>query len=123
MRLANVAFAYQTLSDFVTRAARAQLRGAVTLKHVAPDDGCFCATLTPLEASQSVADEHFTEEHLMDLADVVAFAVNKPGALNLEATFSIEDVSEIFLAPLRAELVEAGVTLDKAAPTLEEQNR
>jgi hypothetical protein len=111
-RLANLAFTYQVLATFTARIARAQLRGAVLLKSAAPDQERYCATLTALECSQSVLDEHFTEEDLMDLADVVAFL---RGNLAADDAFRLEDVGELLLAPLRAELEREGIAIDEPA--------
>lgn len=112
-RLANLACAYQTLAKFAARIARAQLRGAVLLKSAAPDQERYCATLTALECSQSVLDEHFTDEDLMEFADVVAFLRGNPAA---DDAFRLEDVAEKLIAPLRAELKRAGVAIDEPAP-------
>ena len=123
LRLTNVAFAYQRIGDFLARAERAQLRGTFTLRQPAPDEGRYWATLVPLEASSSVVEEHFTEEDLMELADVLAFTAGKPGAENHEMTFQLDDLRDAFLEPLRNELKRAGVAVDQVAEPMEEQNR
>jgi hypothetical protein len=111
-RLANLAFAYEALAKFAARIARAQLRGAVLLKSAAPDQERYCATLTALEGSQAVLDEHFTDEDVMELADVVAFL---RGNLAADDAFRLEEVAERLLAPLRAELERAGIAIDEPA--------
>jgi hypothetical protein len=108
-RLANLAFAYATLTTFADRIARGRLRGAVVLKSAAPEIERFCATLTALEGSQSVLDEHFTEEELMELADVIAFLIGKMVA---DETFRLDELAEKFLAPLRVELEREGIAID-----------
>ena len=123
LRLMNVAFAYQRIGDFLARAERAQLRGTFTLKPPQPEEGRYWATLTPTVASTAVIEEHFTEEDLMELADVFAFAAGKPAADAFEMTFELEDLRDAFIEPLRRELKRAGVALDAVAEPLEEQNR
>ena len=119
-RLANLAFAYHTLGDFAERIGRAQLRGAVSLEPVAPAEERYCATLSALEGSQSVIEEHFTDEDLMELADVIAFATGHSG---LEMTFRLEEVPDVFLAPLRAELEREGIAIDRPDAAIEESRQ
>lgn len=120
VRLANLAFAYQTLSDFAARIERAQLWGAVSLKPADPSVDRYCATLTALECNQSLIEEHFTDEDLMLLADVVAFATGHPG---FEVTFHLDDLEDDFIAPLRAELERAGVVIEESGKRVEEPNQ
>jgi hypothetical protein len=108
-RLANLAFAFHTLSAFVHRIARAQLTGRVSLRHAAPDAERYWASLTALDGNQSVIEEHFADEDLMDLADVVAFIT---GNETLDITFRLEEISDVFLIPLRSELEREGITID-----------
>lgn len=118
VRLANLAFAYQTLDDFAARIARAGLRGRVTLQPVDPALDRFCAGLIAHESRQSVIEEHFSDEDLLLLADVIGFATGHPG---FEIAFHIDELNE-FIMPLRAELVRAGVTLDTAGTPIAEQS-
>jgi hypothetical protein len=111
-RLANVAFAYQTLTKFGQRIARAQLRGVVVLKSAVPELEQYCVTLTALDGRQSVIEEHFTDEDLMALCDVVGFITE---SANVEEMFRLEDFVEQLLAPLRAELEREGVAIDEPA--------
>lgn len=115
-RLANLAFAYQMLSDFTARVARVQLRGRVTLKPVDPDEERFCVTLTALDMNQSLIEEHFSDEDLMVLADVLGFATGHP---THELMFHIDQLSE-FVGVLRSDLEHAGVRIDERAPGVEE---
>lgn len=108
-RLANLAYAYQVLRDFAARVARSQLSGRVTLAQVAPEAGRFCATLTAHEASQSVIEEHFTDEDISSLADVVGFLLGHDA---FEVAFSLENIGEQFLFPLRTELSREGIVFD-----------
>ncbi len=112
-RLANLAYAYTRLSDFAARIQRARLHGVVCLLQAAPDADRFWASLTALEGSQSVIDEHFSDDDIMDLADVIAYAT---GENDLELTFPIEEMTERFLDPLREQLAEDGVTIDRPQP-------
>jgi hypothetical protein len=120
VRLANLAFAYQTLGDFARRVERGALHGAVNLKPADPSSDRYCATLTALECNQSLIEEHFTEDDLMLLADVVAFATGHPG---FEVTFHLDDLEEDFIAPLRAELERAGVEVLHRGPRVEKPNQ
>jgi len=108
-RLANLAFAYERLSEFASRIARARLSGAVQLQALEPETGHYLASLTALQGSQSVIEEHFTDEDLMDLADVLSYATDEE---EMDFTFSLEDLAEVFLTPLKTQLVQAGVELD-----------
>jgi hypothetical protein len=108
-QLANLAFAYSTLRLLADRVARAKLTGWVRLSQTGPDEEPSYARLTALEGNQSLIEEHFTEQEILDLADSIAFAID---ADELEMEFSIEELREKFVDPLRAELIEAGVSLD-----------
>lgn len=121
VRLANLAFAYAKLSETAARIARARLRGSINLRRIAPDDAESGWTpLTALEGNQSVIEEHFTDEDLVDIADAIAFIT---GVSQLDLTFRIEELAENFVAPLRRELEQAGITFDHAAQAIEEPNR
>jgi hypothetical protein len=116
-RLANLAFAYHTLRDFAARIHRAALRGPVTLKPAAPDEDRYCATLTAHLCSQSLIEEHFTEEDLMLFGDVLGFATGHP---NSELTFHLENLESDFIGDLRGELIRAGVQLDGCTAQVKE---
>jgi hypothetical protein len=107
--LANLAFAYETLREFAERIARGKLQGEVTLKSADTTSERYWATLTPHHGSQSVIEEHFTEEDLTDFADAVSFAT---GHEEFEATFSLEEFPQAFLVPLRSVLEQAGVEFE-----------
>jgi hypothetical protein len=109
IRLANLAFAYQTLGEFAERVARASLQGRVTLKPINPDEECYCVTLTAIDVNQSLIEEHFSDEDLTVLADVLGFATGHPAH---ELTFYIDQLDE-FVAQLRNDLEHAGVAFDE----------
>lgn len=108
-RLANLAFSYETLRGFAVRIGRARLRGEVNLKQAVPDEDRFWASLTAIDFSQAVIEEHFTDEDVMELADLLGFIA---GTDSLDATFRLENLAETFLGPLRRELERAGVAID-----------
>jgi hypothetical protein len=73
-----------------------------------------------LRLNQSVIEEHFSDEGIMELADVVSFLTANEA---LEITFDLADLSESFLAPLRAELEREGIIIDAAPAEIEEPRR
>lgn len=107
--IANLAFAYDLLSEFGRKIARANLRGEVHFKSACPEEDRYWATLTAITGSQAAIEEHFTDEELTDYADAVAFAT---GENDFEIQFRLEDFTESFLVPLRRSLEHAGVTID-----------
>ncbi|HVS51069.1 MAG TPA: hypothetical protein VHD62_01845 [Opitutaceae bacterium] len=107
--LASLAYAHYTLERLAARAARGGLRGLVRLHTVEPDEERFWPTLTALEGPQSVLEEHFADEEIMELADAIALAVESNYT---EIEFRIEELSERFAAPLREALARSGVVLD-----------
>lgn len=111
VRLANLAMAYATLEKYVDRVARAQLRGLVSLQPPRPEEERYWASLTALAGAQSVIEEHFVDQDILELADLVAFAT---GREEPEWTFPIEELGERFLVPLRAEVERAGIEIDHA---------
>lgn len=110
--LANLAFAHERLGDFVARISRGRLRGPVCLKRADDDAGRPWPSLTALLGHQSVIEEHFSDEDIVDLVDVIAYAldVREP-----ELVFDLEDVTERFQRPVRLALREAGVRVDESA--------
>lgn len=108
-RLANLAYAYETLRRFEQRITRGRLRGSVTLRHAAPEEERYWAALTANAGAQSVLDEHFSDEDVMELADVLSFLTCTHA---LELSFPLEELAERFLTPLREELERKGVAID-----------
>jgi hypothetical protein len=110
--VANLAFACTRLTDLAGRVTRAGLRGAVRVRQPTADIETGWTPLVALAGSQSVIEEHFTDEDLIDLADALAFVTDESP---LDLTFCIEELADRYVAPLRAQLTAAGVTLDEIA--------
>jgi hypothetical protein len=111
--LASLAHAYSTTKRLADRVALVRLGGRVRLQPVAPAEERFLATLTALEGEQSVIEEHFTDEDILDLADAATIAIASNYA---ELEFRLEELGEHFVAPLRDALEQAGVVLDLDRP-------
>jgi hypothetical protein len=109
-RLANLAFAYWQLGSLVTRIAGAGLRGKVCLQPADPGTERSWPVLTALEGSQSVIEEHFTDENIGELADLVFFLT---GGDDVDTTFRLEDMGAKFLTPLQHKLALAGVEFEQ----------
>lgn len=118
-RLANVAFAHQRLGQFATRIARARLRGAVALRPGDPAGGQPWPGLDAIEGSQAVIEEHFLDEEIVELTDILAFLGEDVRSDGL--TLRLESLAERFLPQLRQELLAAGVAVP-AEPRLVEDS-
>jgi hypothetical protein len=116
-RLANLAFAYDRLSDFAWRIARARLTGTVRLQAAEPEAQRYLPALTAVGGSQAVIEEHFGDQDLFDFADVIGVA---QGETVTDITFRLEDVYHRFVLPLCEQLKQAGVTMDRASKYEEE---
>jgi hypothetical protein len=108
-RLANTAYAYVRLGEFAARIARARLRGAVALCAGDPAGGQPWPGLAALEGSQAVLEEHFLEEEIVELTDILNFVGEDVGEAGL--TLRLEELAERFLPRLRRDLEAAGVSL------------
>lgn len=106
-RLANVAYAYTRLGDFGARITRARLQGLVTLG-LGDDPGeQGWPVLTALDGSQSVLDEHFLDEEVLELIDILGFiGVEIPPE---GYRFRLEELAGRFRPELRRELMAAGL--------------
>jgi hypothetical protein len=111
--LANLGYAYATLKTLADRVETAQLSGRVRLQPADPTEERYWAALTALEGNQSVIEEHFSDQDVLDLADAAVFAV---GAEFGEIEFPLENLAEQFVAPIRTTLDQAGVILDENSP-------
>lgn len=112
-RLANAAFAYQRLGDFVARLARAQLHGLVALWPGEPAGEQPWPALTALEDSQVAIEEHFLDEDIVELVDILAFLGEDVHSGGL--TFRLEELESVYLPQLRRELEAAGITVSGGA--------
>lgn len=114
-RLANAAFAYHELGLYAARIARGRLQGEVTLQPADPAADRPWPTLTANEGSQAVLEEHFLDQDIAALADLLAFLTE--GKAATEYTFRLEELDSRFRTPLRGELAAAGIVLtpDEAA--------
>lgn len=117
--LANVAFAFQLLSGYATRIERARLSGLVNLKSAAADEETCWASLTALEGNQSLIEEHFTDEDLMDMTDAIAY-ITASDVVDL--TFQIQHFADMFVTPVRAVLEQSGISVDAESCELEESS-
>ncbi|AHF89944.1 hypothetical protein OpiT1DRAFT_04093 [Opitutaceae bacterium TAV1] len=106
--LANMAWAWQTISRFAGRIAVARLQGIVRLQG-GPEDDPTQATLTAVTGSQSVIEEHFTDGDIMEMAEAVFLATD--GGEH-DITFALEEFAEHFLPPLREAFTRAHVAID-----------
>ena len=113
-RLANVAYAYQRLGDFAGRIARARLHGAVALLSGDSSASHPWPGLDALEGSQAVLEEHFLDEEIVELADILAFLGEDVRSDGL--TLRLEELAARFLPPLRRELTAAGIKLAPSRP-------
>lgn len=124
-RIANLAFAYDRLADFARRLARARIVGELTLPLADPAGDRPWPVLPAMEGSQSVIEEHFTEEAILELAGI--FAYFREGSGTMEFTFRPADLEKRFLAGARRDLEASGVSLDAAGPAsspeVEDSNR
>ena len=113
-RLANLAYAYAELGVFAGRIARGNLRGVATLHPADPDAGRAWPSLVAEQGSQAVLDEHFLDEDLLDLLDLLAFATGSaPGSA---FRFRLEELDAAFRSSLRRELRTAGIEVPGEAP-------
>jgi hypothetical protein len=111
--LANLAFAFWHLAPLVNRITGAGLHGLVRLQSADPATERCWPVLTALEGSQSVIEEHFTDENILALADLLGFLTGEEG---VDTTFRLEDMTARFLQPLQLKLEQAGIALDPVAP-------
>lgn len=120
-RLANVAYAHERLGEFGRRIARGQLHGLVLLRPADVSGERPWPELIAVEGSQAVLAEHFLDEDVLELADLLAFVRDdRSGA---EVSFRIEDLAADFQPALRRELEAAGVHLEPGVPAPEDSSR
>lgn len=114
-RLANLAFAYSRLSDYAERIARAGLHGPVTLYGADPEADRFWPALVAHRGNQSVIDEHFLDEDMLELDELLMFLEDE--GWDVEFTFDLETMPQRYLPALRVELEKAGVAPPTSAPS------
>ena len=119
-RLSNLAYAYSQLGQLVARLSQAQLRGLVRLQQGELALDRACPALTAVSGNQSVIEEHFTDENILDLASFISFIT---GETAIEITFQLEDMEEQFIVPLKRELERAGVVIEPDQRPLTESNQ
>lgn len=117
-RLANLAYAYRRLGDYAERVAGARLRGKVCLQPPDPAAERYWPVLTALEANQSVIEEHFTDENILELEELIFFVTGEDGA---DTIFRWEEFAARFIRPLRRQLIQAGISLEPETPTIEDE--
>jgi len=114
--LANLAFAYERLAEFARRIQSGALQGTVLLKQADAENDRPWPTLTALHGSQAALEEHFTEEDVIDLSDVLDYALE---ASEEALTFDLADIRSRFLPPVRQALVQAGIAMDELPPNIQ----
>ena len=119
--LANTAYACQRLGEFAARIARARLRGAVVLHAGDPEGEQPWPGLRAMEGSQAVLEEHFLDEELVELTDILVFLGEDIRTDGL--TLRLEELAERFLPQLRRELETAGIEVPGMPQTLADPNR
>lgn len=115
-RLANTAYACQRLDEFSRRIARAGLRGLVRLNPGDPAGERPWPELVALECSQSALQEHFLDEDILELRDILVFVGGEIAPEGL--TFPLQELGDRHLPALRRELEQAGIAVggSKAQP-------
>lgn len=119
-RLANTAYAYRRLGEFAGRIARAQLHGVVRLDSGDPAGERPWPGLTALDGSQAVLEEHFLDEDILELADILRFLGVDTGS---GVSFRLEELAGRFLPGLRRELEQAGLSPGAVSPSTEDSSR
>jgi len=120
-RLANLAFAWQRLDAFATRIARARLHGQVTLRLADPEADRPWPVLLAHEGNQSVIEEYFLDEEVVELADILVFLSENNQVA--EFTFQLEELASRFLPGLQHELESAGIRVGQTLPAPEDSSR
>jgi len=105
--LANVAYAHHRLGAYAGRIARARLHGEVILQMADPAAERPWPLLIAQEGSQSVIEEHFLDEDVIEMADILAYLSDD--GRDTEFTFRLEDLGARYLPGLRRELEKAGI--------------
>lgn len=107
-RLADLAFAHERLADYARRIERARLRGSVALLPADPAAERFWPCLSAAHAAPAVLDEHFLDEDVAELEEILRFLQAEGIEVGLEFDFAA--VAGLLLPIVRRELTRAGVT-------------
>jgi hypothetical protein len=73
--------------------------------------------LTALEGNQSVIEEHFTDENILELEELIFFITGEDGA---DTIFRWEEFAARFIRPLRRQLIQAGISLEQENLAIED---
>jgi hypothetical protein len=115
--LANLAHSYFTISRLGDRVTNARLTGRVRLRPTSVGEDVVPASLTALSGNQSVIEEHFSDEDVLQLVDSIEFAIESSFT---EIDFELDELATTYAPPLREALGCAGVILDE--PSMIENN-
>lgn len=107
--LANLAYAYLTVKRFADRTQLVGLRGRVLLRQTDIGAGRYWPSLTAIDGHQSVIEEHFSEDDLLDLADAVAYG--SEGEFH-QLIFRLDQMHTRLVLPLQQLLARAGIEID-----------
>jgi len=118
--MANLAFAYQRLGEFAARIARARLHGLVQLRPGDPAGEHPWPALTTLDGSQAVLDEHFLDEEIVELMDILGFLGEEMTTVGI--TFRLEELGGRHRSELHRELQLAGIIPAGEAPRRGDSN-
>ncbi len=106
-RLANLAYAHERLTDYARRVERAGLGGALALRPADPAAERPWPTLETSGCAASVIEEHFLEEDVLELDEILAFL--RAEGFEADEVFSLPDIRGRWLPWLRRELRRGGV--------------
>jgi hypothetical protein len=109
--LANLAFSFSTIRRLAERVGHARLGTRVLLRPTSLTDEIRPASLAALDGNQSVIEEHFSDEDILQLADAIEFALEGPFA---EIEIKLDELALKYAAPLRAALDRAGIVVDES---------
>lgn len=107
--LANLAYCFRSFENLARRLEGARVQGPVRLSQADPDEERVWPVLLSLDGRQSMIEEHFSDDDILLLADGITFALE---ANFTEIDFDLAELGSRYVAPLRQELLEAGVELD-----------
>jgi len=98
IRVAKLAYAYQQMGKYAARIARAGLRGEVLLRGPDPTSDYPLPMMLACGFSQSVIDEHFLPEDIVELHAVLAYL---QADVLCAFRFRLEDIGAVYLPAFR----------------------